>query len=777
MAGPLSGILVFDWTRLAECPFAGGLLGPLGAEGIKGEGPEGDWQITVPPTMNGVALLYIGFNMNKRCVTLDVKKPQEYQAALRLLATCDVFLNNMRAGTPEKLGLGYDVVSRYNPRIVYCLGTGFGREGPMAKTAAGDGQIQAFGGWSSIQGQPGGRGELFRQNFHMDLNSSLHLTASILEALYAREKTGLGQFIDCSMVGAAMALQRTRLAEYLATGNPPPLLGSACSTAVPHQAFKCQDQQYLAVGVEDDSQWQRLCAALDAKDLAADQRLADNPGRVRLRDELIPSLESIFRSKPLAWWLLQLQKQHVPCGRIWDFELLKYHPQTVQNHFMLDLNTPWGRVYTGGAPWAFSNTPARMGLGSSPGQDTEALVEETRSASLDAKPAIPQGTLRGGPLSGLTVVELTQGFAGPYCGQLLADGGATVIKVEPPEGDHARKLGPPFQGGESATFLSLNRNKKSVVLRGAGAKANLDKLLKQADVVLADWTDSEGRRKRPSYRQVAALNPKVVFCNLSPFGEKGPLAHQPGSELVIQFMIGLPTGFGRIGDPPVRAGADLVQLSTGVYAYQAIVAALYHRHRTGEGQSISVSLLGCMMNLKGPFWCCQTAPEQWGPPVMGNWTDPPHHGYVTKTTPIFMGMSRFTAADIEAIITELGADLADVKIICDSMDSWEKKLAPEVTSAWERAFSKRTAEEISDIIGRHNGEILPVNDYPSLVKHPQTNVLDMLRVVEHPTAGRVTLIGAPWRLHATPEPMSWAPPPLLGQHTEEVLREPASQRD
>ncbi len=770
MPGALDGIRVFDWTLYGVGPFASALLGSLGAEVIKIEGPKGDPQIGIPPTVGGVSAFYINFNLNKQCVTLDLKNESERETALKLLTTCDVFLNNMRLGTPEKLGLGYDTVSRINPRIVYCVCTGYGSTGPLAELGGGDPMVQAFCGWTSITGQPDGRGELLRQMHQIDMNASIYVVAAILEALYARERTGAGQSIDISMLSTAIAMQRTRLVEHMIAPTPPRPLGSAVSSAVPHQAFRCEDREYLAVGVEEDSQWQGLCSALGAEALASDPRYTSNRGRLRHREELVPRLEEIFATRPLAWWKLQLERHGVPCARLFDFERLRHHPQVARNRYLPDVSTPWGSVVTGGVPWRLSATPGRMRGGSRPDEDTRRIVAAVAEVELrpSASPE-PCTELPDGPLGGLLVAELSQGVAGPYCGELLADAGARVIKVEPAAGDFARQLGPQVGAPGGPAFLAVNRNKESAVFEGKHGRRALRSLLARADVVLQDFSDVRGRPLRPTYRTVARDNPEVVFASFSPFGERGPMRALPGSELVIQFMAGIPAGLGRIGDPPIRLGADACSVYAGVYGFQAVLAALFHRSRSGKGQRVAVSLLGSTLHVKGPFWVSQTAPEQWGPPHLEAWTEPPQHGLPTKDLPVMFGFPRYSQTGLRAILQELGADPADADLIWGAAGA--RRGSGEIRGIWERAFARHTSAEIFEVFARHRGEILVYNTYPSLLNHPQVQALDMVHPVEHPQLGSVPLLGPAWRLQGTPERAFRSPPPLLGQHTDAVLRE------
>jgi CoA:oxalate CoA-transferase len=190
-------------------------------------------------------------------------------------------------------------------------------------------------------------------------------------------------------------------------------------------------------------------------------------------------------------------------------------------------------------------------------------------------------------LAGFRVVDLTEGICGPFASMQLGDAGAEVIKVEPPKGDYARQVGPPFVNGESAVFLSLNRNKKSVVVDyRQDQRSILKSLAATADVFLEDLGPGEAERLGFGYSELSHRNPRLVYCAISPFGEEGPLKHIPGSELVVQAMAEYTASLGRIGDAPIRLGADVASLNTGIFTAQGILAALFHREHSGH---VSVS--------------------------------------------------------------------------------------------------------------------------------------------------------------------------------------------
>src|SRR5712692_8244639 len=182
-----------------------------------------------------------------------------------------------------------------------------------------------------------------------------------------------------------------------------------------------------------------------------------------------------------------------------------------------------------------------------------------------------------GALSGFTVIDLTQGLCGPFGSMRRGDAGAAGIKIEPLAGDSARGMGPPFLGDESAVFLSLNRNKKSLALDMHKSEGQdiVQRLVSQADVLLEDFGPGETEKLGLGYSDLQKLNPKLVYCAINAFGEEGPLRQLPGAELVVQAMADYTNSLGRIGEPPVRLGTDVASLNTGIFASQAVTAALF----------------------------------------------------------------------------------------------------------------------------------------------------------------------------------------------------------
>ncbi len=298
--------------------------------------------------------------------------------AYRLVKACDVFVQNIRPGAADKLGFSFEKLSALNPRLVYVSLNAYGTKGPMAMETGIDTTVQAFSGWCSVTGACDGRPEMYRSLTHLDITTAAETVQAILLALIARRKSGCGLRIDVSMIHAALALQRTRLAEYFATGVKPSLMGSATPANVPHQAFLCQDHRYLAVGVVKETQWPGFCRAVGLSELIDNECFKSNARRVENRTELVALLKERFSTKPSTWWSLRLSHEHVPNAKFWDFDTIRMHPQVIANRFMFELETPnWGPLWAAALPWKFELTPAGpIKAGGNPGEHTSEVRAE-----------------------------------------------------------------------------------------------------------------------------------------------------------------------------------------------------------------------------------------------------------------------------------------------------------------------------------------------------------------------------------------------------------------
>lgn len=313
MTGPLDGMLVVDFSRVLSGPWCAMTLGDLGADVIKIERPgEGDetrgWG---PPFVGDVAAYFLAANRNKRSLRLDLAAPQDLAIAERLVARADVVLENFRPGTIEKLGLGEDRCRELNPTIVYASITGFGRD---SRRPGYDAIVQGEGGLMSITGPAGG--EPIKVGVAIaDVSAGLYAAIGVLAALVHRERTGEGQRVDGTLLGAQVALLANQASNTLNAGIVPGRLGTAHPSIVPYQAFDAADRPMM-LAVANEAIWIRFCDAIGRAELAADPRFARNVDRVANRDVLVPLLASVLGTQPRATWLTRFEAADVPAGAI-----------------------------------------------------------------------------------------------------------------------------------------------------------------------------------------------------------------------------------------------------------------------------------------------------------------------------------------------------------------------------------------------------------------------------------------------------------------------------
>jgi crotonobetainyl-CoA:carnitine CoA-transferase CaiB-like acyl-CoA transferase len=334
MAGALQGIRILDMSRVLAGPSCTQLLGDLGADIVKIERPgEGDdtrkWG---PPFLKdqagrdtGESSYYLSANRAKRSLTLDFTKPQGRDLAIRLIAQCDVLVENYKVGNLAKYGLGYDDLRREFPRLVYCSITGFGQTGPYAPRPGYDFLAQAMGGIMSLQGEPAGEPMKGAVAF-ADLMAGMYSAVAILAALHHRDRTGEGQHIDMALLDTQVAWLGNQAQAYLTSGEAPPRLGNAHQTVVPYQVFVSADG-HIVLAIGNDGQFRKFCAAAGAPELADDPRFATNAARVVNRAEIVPRLARLVAQRPSAEWIALLEREGVPCSPINKLDQVFADPQ------------------------------------------------------------------------------------------------------------------------------------------------------------------------------------------------------------------------------------------------------------------------------------------------------------------------------------------------------------------------------------------------------------------------------------------------------------------
>ncbi len=384
MGGPLEGIRVVDVTEGAQGPWAGALLGDLGADVIKIERPQGEMtRHSGAPKKNGIPLYHAGMNHGKRNIVLDAKTEEGRETMLALVRRADVFLENWRRGVASRIGFDYETLSTINPRLIYASASGFGEHGRYSHKAAVDNVSQAMGGYVSINGVRGGTPEKPRF-IVIDFTSPLTIAQAILMALYTREDTGRGSHVGTSQLSTMVSVGQVRATEYFMRDEVPEPWGSATPFIVPSQAFRTADK-YIAVECPDEASWRALCGALDLPALADDERFRTNALRVEHRDALEPILARAFVRFEGDRWIARLTDAGVPCSTFtWDIEDLYSDPQVVANN-LLEIHThpDIGWVRTNAVPWKLSETPAHYGtLSGAMDESHDSVMAELRAEEL-----------------------------------------------------------------------------------------------------------------------------------------------------------------------------------------------------------------------------------------------------------------------------------------------------------------------------------------------------------------------------------------------------------
>jgi formyl-CoA transferase len=366
---PLSHITVLDLSRILAGPWCSQLLGDLGAAVLKIEHPKrgDDTRAWGPPFLHDSAgnetreaAYYLGANRNKQSVAVDFTQPEGQSILRALVLQADVLIENYKVGGLQKYGLDYASVAALKPDIVYCSVTGFGQDGPYANTAGYDFMIQGMGGLMSVTGErddrPGGGPQKVGVAVS-DLMTGLYATVGIQSALIHRDRTGQGQHIDMALLDTQVAMIANLNMNYLVSGKVPGRMGNAHANIVPYEAFACADG-HIILAVGNDSQFEKFCRIAGRPDLAADDRYKRNADRVRRRDELVPVIAAVVKTRTMRDWIAACDAAQVPCGPINRLDQVFADPQVVHRRMRIDMPHPLsGTLPQVVNPIKFSATP------------------------------------------------------------------------------------------------------------------------------------------------------------------------------------------------------------------------------------------------------------------------------------------------------------------------------------------------------------------------------------------------------------------------------------
>lgn len=374
-------------------------------------------------------------------------------------------------------------------------------------------------------------------------------------------------------------------------------------------------------------------------------------------------------------------------------------------------------------------------------------------------------------LSDIRIIDLSRVLAGPYSTMTLGDYGAEIIKIEEPgTGDGTRQWGPPWVGEQSAYFFSANRNKKSLTLnlKSAEGKAILKKLVSTADVLLENFKVGTMTKLELDYETLTAENPRLIYAALTGYGQDGPRRDEPGYDFMIQAQGGLMSVTGPAEGEPYKVGVAIADVMAGMFMAQAILAALHYRERTGQGQFIDVALfdsqLAWLINVAHNYLATGETPARYG---NGHASIVPYQSFATADG--YLALAVGTNAQFERLCQLLvRPDLwADERF---QTNAGRVVHRTELVTELAKTLRTRPTQAWLEVLVEANIPAGPINDIPAALNDPQAQHRQMIQEVEHPTAGLIKLLGPVAKLSVTP-PRIKSPPPILGQHTNEVLME------
>jgi len=374
-----------------------------------------------------------------------------------------------------------------------------------------------------------------------------------------------------------------------------------------------------------------------------------------------------------------------------------------------------------------------------------------------------------GPLSGVVVLDFTQLLQGPYATQMFGDMGAEILKIEPPSGDWMRNfaLNNLYLAGQSVSFLAFNRNKRSLCLnlkQPAGIEA-IKRLAAKADIVVENFRPGVMDRLGIGYETLSAINPRLIFCSSSGWGASGPYVSRPGQDLLVQAMSGLPFLNGRADDPPVGIGLGIADIAAALHIVYGVLAALYSRERTGQGQKVEVSLFNSLLTFVNQEM--STYLNGGGlPQRSGSGNNPaPYNGApygMYKTSDGYIAIAMNALNKLSALIGVSGYEHLSSNNVIENRD--------QINHEFSAAFRQRsTADWLTHLLAADIW-CAPVYTFADLETDPQVAYNKMIVEYEHPTAGSVRTLGLPIQFSGTPGDVR-LPAPLLGEHSDEILSE------
>jgi len=771
VGGPLAGVRIVEMSSVVMGPFATQILGDLGADVIKVEPPGGDVLRNNGPSRNPrMSALFLHSNRNKRSIVLDLKEEAARESLLSLLKTADVLLHSNRADVMRRLHLDPETLTGANPGLVVCAITGFGSDGEYAGRPALDDLVQAHAALPELEKRVGGHAHYVP--IFLARISALFAVQAVISALIRRHRTSAGAEIEVPMFET---LAHLILSDHLygRTFSPPIGNEGYIRALTPERRPYTTSDGYLCANIYNDRHWRRFCDVVGAPELKSDPRFADMRARTENFSALCGFITAKLSTRPTADWVRILGEADIPVMPLHTLDSLINDKHLRESGFLRHADHPTeGRLLGPGIPTRWSaSPPAIRRHAPALGEHTREILAEIR----DRKPsAAPAQTARADsnqlPLAGIRVIDLTTVVLGPYATQLMGEQGADIIKIEAPEGDVFRRNGPARNAGMSAMYLNVNRNKRSVVLdlKQPEGRDALLQLAGSADVLVFNVRPRAMARLGLSYDEVAAVNPDIIYCSATGYGQTGPYADKPAYDELIQGAVALPYLEAQILGHPQYAPFLLSDRTTGLTLLYSVLAALYFRQQTGKGQALEVPMFESIAQLVlADHLGAATFDPPLGPPgyhrALSRNRGPyrTRDGFLSVSTIQDRHWTRFCAAirnpelASDARFSDQSSRVRNSEALCGIVSGI---LATAGNEEWLRTLD---AAEVP---------AAALNTLQSLIADPHLQSKHFIHAIDHPTEGA---------LHALSHPVLWKGiqafaarhAPRLGEHTKELLAE------
>ena len=777
----LEGVKVVELGELVSAAYAGKIMADLGADVVKVEEPGGDPARQRGPFPRGLADpeksgLFLALNTNKRGITLDLTRHQDRLA--RLVAWADIVVHNYPAAQMAERGIDYGAFRQLNPRLVMCSITPFGLSGPYKDYRAYELNVSHAGGWGWLS--PGASDfpdlpPLKVAGHQCDFQGGVSGAMAALAAYQRALDTGCGEHIDLSTQAFIAAFLEQNFVYYSYSDRIASRLGKRL--LYPWGIFECKDGLIFILAVEED-QWERIVELMGNPEWAGWEIFADAAQRSKNQDVMKMYLDEWVKDWTVEELWHEAQSRRICFAPVFGMEQLSKQEQLRSRHFFVDVSQPHagtvtqlGPPYQLREPWWQVRRPAPL-----LGEHTDEVLRALPPAPAPRSPA-PGPAMRR-PLEGVRVADFTWVWAGPYGTMYLSHLGAEVIKIESNTRiDVTRRL-PLYPTGmeagvnRSGLFNQWSLGKKSVLINFSTPEglAVVKELIQNSDVVVDNFATGVMERLGLGYDDLVKIKPDIIMASISGYGHSGPLKNYMGYGPAIAPLTGLSAMTGYAGGPPQEVGISYGDPNSGIHAAVAVTAALAARKRTGKGQYIDVSLWESVAAL---------VPEGWMDYAM-NGLEPARRG---NRDPLMAPHTCFRCAGEDEWVSIACGNDAEWRALCRAMDqaglgtdarfrTVQDRKANEdalenIVTAWTE---KRDKWQLTQTLQAAGVAAFPSMNSKDLADDPHLKQRGFFVELPHAEVGVRKHTGIPWLLTESPNGVQ-APAPLLGQHTEQVMRD------